>query len=224
MAAVIQTLEVDSVILEFGTRRILQDVYLKCETNRIVGLLGRNGSGKSCLMNIIYGHLKPLNGSVRINGRTLLRNSRSPAELMYLPQFHFIPGHLTLKRIFMDFLLDFGPFGDSFPDFAKYYQTSIGRLSGGERRIVEIYLVLCSVTKFSILDEPFSHIMPVHIETVKRLMEQERKKKGILLTDHLYNHLIGICDPVYLLKDGKTHAINQLEDVETLGYANLKNG
>lgn len=48
-------LEVDSVILEFGNKRVLQDVYLKCETNHITGLLGRNGSGKSCLMNIMDG-------------------------------------------------------------------------------------------------------------------------------------------------------------------------
>jgi len=67
MGKMIQTLEVDSVILEFGDKRVLQDVYLKCETNKITGLLGLNGAGKSCLMNIIYGKLKPLNGMVRIN-------------------------------------------------------------------------------------------------------------------------------------------------------------
>ena len=49
----INTLEVDSVILDFGSRRILQDVYLKSETGKITGLLGGNGSGKSCLMKII---------------------------------------------------------------------------------------------------------------------------------------------------------------------------
>ena len=67
MGKMIQTLEADSVILEFGNKRILQDVYVKCETNSITGLLGRNGAGKSCLMNIIYGTLKPYNGTISIN-------------------------------------------------------------------------------------------------------------------------------------------------------------
>lgn len=50
-------LEIDSVFLEFGNRRILSDIYLKCETDKIIGLLGRNGNGKTSLMNIIYGNL-----------------------------------------------------------------------------------------------------------------------------------------------------------------------
>ena len=52
------TLEVNSIQLEFDGRRILSDIYIKCETGKITGLLGRNGQGKSCLMKIMYGDLK----------------------------------------------------------------------------------------------------------------------------------------------------------------------
>ncbi len=68
------TLEVDGVILEFNSKRILQDVYLKSESGKVTGLLGRNGSGKSCLMKIIYGELVPNDKSVRIDGHALLNN------------------------------------------------------------------------------------------------------------------------------------------------------
>ena len=61
------TFEADSVQLEFGSKKILSDVYLKCETGQVTGILGRNGEGKSCLMNIIYGSLKPQNKSIRFN-------------------------------------------------------------------------------------------------------------------------------------------------------------
>ena len=71
------SLEVDSVILDFGMRRILQDVYLKCETGRITGLLGRNGTGKSSLMKIIFGKLRLSSSSVRLNNKSLVRASRS---------------------------------------------------------------------------------------------------------------------------------------------------
>lgn len=63
----IHTLEADGIMLEFGERRILQNIYLQCKTGEVVGILGRNGQGKSCLMNIIYGKLKPLSKSVRID-------------------------------------------------------------------------------------------------------------------------------------------------------------
>jgi ABC-type multidrug transport system ATPase subunit len=221
MSANICTLEVDSVILEFGSKRVLQDVYLKCETNRITGLLGRNGTGKSCLLNIMFGTLKPLNGMVRINNEALLDSARKPADLMYLPQFGFIPMFLTLKRIFKDFKLDFFKFTDEFPEFKKHYHSRIGRLSGGERRIVEIYLIIASETKFCLLDESFSHVMPLHIDRIKNLIKKEKSTKGIIVTDHLYEHIIDLCDEIYVLKDGETHLINRVEEIESLGYARI---
>ena len=72
------------------------------------------------------------------------------------------------------------------------------------------------------LDEPFSHIMPVHVDAIKEIMEREKKNKGILITDHLYEHLMYICDDIYLLKEGKAHPVRDPEDIETLGYANLR--
>jgi len=215
------SLEIESVILEFGNKRVLQDVYLKCETNRIIGLLGRNGAGKSCLMNILYGKLKPYNGTVRLNNKTLFGYARKPQDLMYLPQFDFIPKFLTLKRIFKDFKLDFKVFTKQFPEFEKYYKSKIGVLSGGESRLIEIYLIVSSKTKFCLLDEPFSYVMPLHIERIKRLIKKENSKKGILVTDHMYEHIIDICDDIYLIKDGKTHLIDQLEEIELHGYAKI---
>lgn len=81
----LHTLEVDSVILEFDSKRILQDVYLKSETGKITGLLGRNGTGKSCLMNIIYGVLIPNDKSVRLNRVSYYDNYRDPLDMRYLP-------------------------------------------------------------------------------------------------------------------------------------------
>lgn len=215
-------LEVDSVILEFGDKRVLQDVYLKCETNHITGLLGRNGSGKSCLMNIMDGKLRPLNGSVRLNKKVLLSTTRKPEDLMYLPQFEFIPRFLKLKRIFKDFNLDFSAFAHQFPEFEKHFTSTIGLLSGGERRIVEIYIIVYSEAKFCLLDEPFSHIMPLHIDRIKKLIKLESAQKGILITDHLYEHIVDICDEIYLIKDGKTYLIGELDDIESFGYAKVK--
>jgi ATPase subunit of ABC transporter with duplicated ATPase domains len=60
------TLEADSIELAFAGKRILSSIYLKCETGKITGLLGRNGQGKTCLMKIIYGSL-PCEKSVRFD-------------------------------------------------------------------------------------------------------------------------------------------------------------
>jgi ABC-type lipopolysaccharide export system ATPase subunit len=212
------TLEVDSVILEFGDKRVLQDVYLKCETGKVTGLLGRNGTGKSCLMNIIYGKLSPTNKSIRLDGKVVLSGFSKPEYFRYLTQFHFLPKSLSIKRIFQDFKLDLSEFANYFPTIEKYYKTPLRKLSGGERRIIEIYTILVADTKFCMLDEPFSQVMPVHVDTIKSIINQERQNKGIIITDHLYRHIIDVCDDLYLIKDGKTHLTGGVFDLERLGY------
>lgn len=217
----IHTLEVDSIILEFGTKRVLQDVYLKSETRKITGLLGRNGAGKTCLMNIMYGKLVPNGHSVRLNGQVLFNASRPPEHIRYLPQFSFIPKSLTLKRIFKDFKIDFSEFINEFPEFTKYHKSKLKKLSVGEQRIVEIYSIIATKTRFCMLDEPFTHVMPVHVDTIKNLIVREKKNKGILITDHLYKNIIDICDNLYVINNGKTYLTNSLQDLETLGYAKI---
>jgi ABC-type lipopolysaccharide export system ATPase subunit len=214
------TLEVDSIILEFGAKRVLQDVYLKNETGKTTGILGRNGAGKTCLMNIIYGALKTYNKSIRLDGKVIMEGYRNPGMFRYLPQFSFIPRHLKIKRIFKDFNLNFAQFIAYFPEFEKYYNSRVKILSGGESRIIEIYSILASETKFCMLDEPFSKVMPVHVNTLKSIITEEKKNKGIIITDHLYEYVMEICDEIYVIVNGKTYLTKDKADLIELGYIN----
>lgn len=217
----VHTLEADSIFLKFGDRSILTDIYLKCETGQITGLLGRNGQGKTCLMNIIHGTLRGTSQSVRFDDVHTVHAFKRHDLLTCLPQFNFIPKNLTIRRVFDDFETVFDDFKDHFPDFEKYYKTRLNELSGGERRLIEVYVLIKSNALFTMLDEPFSHIMPVHIETIKDILVEEKQKKGFLITDHNFRHVVDICEDIYVLKDGKTHQTKILEDIETLGYAHF---
>ena len=216
------SLEVDSIILEFDTKRVLQDVFLKNETGKITGILGRNGTGKTCLMNIIYGELKTNNKSIRLDGKAIFDGFQHPETLRYLPQFNFIPRNLKIKRIFKDFNINFSEFIEYFPDFEKYYNFKLKSLSSGENRILEIYSILASKTKFCMLDEPFSQVMPLHVDTIKGIINKEKKNKGIILTDHLFEHIIDICDEIYVILNGKTYLTKDRSDLVRLGYISEK--
>ncbi len=212
------TLEADGIELSFGPRKILTGVYIKCGTNAITGLLGRNGQGKSCLMNIIYGTLKASTRSVRFDGHPVFEAFKRPDLLTYLPQLNFIPSSLSLKRVFQDFELAFADFEATFPEFASREASKVGRLSGGERRLLEVYLIIQSKSQFSMLDEPFSHIMPLHIEKIKLLMKAARHRKGFLITDHYYQHITDMSDTLYILKEGQTHLSKAEADIAWFGY------
>jgi lipopolysaccharide export system ATP-binding protein len=214
-------LEADSIFLEFGERRILSDIYLKCETGKITGLLGRNGQGKTCLMNIIHGTLTARSQSVRFDDERVIPAFKRPDLLTYLPQFNFIPQNLRIKRVFDDFEASFDDFKILFPNFNNREKDQLSKLSGGERRLIEVYVLIKSKATFTMLDEPFSHIMPVHIETIKEVLMDEKQQKGFLITDHNYRQVIDVCQQIYVLKDGKSHLTKTIEDIETLGYAYL---
>ena len=214
----VHRLEVDSVYLEFNGRRILSDIYVRCETGKITGLLGRNGNGKSCLMNVIYGNLKASSQSVRIDDEHVPNAYQRPDLLLNLPQFNFIPKNLSLKRIFSDFNVDYSSLELVFPEFKSKYKTAIKDLSGGQGRLIEIFLLLKKSSRFVMLDEPFSHLSPIHIEVVKELIQQEKANKGFLITDHMFRHIVQICDDLYVLADGKMHLTKDVQELEFLGY------
>jgi lipopolysaccharide export system ATP-binding protein len=214
-------LEADSIVLEFGLRRILSDIYIRCDTGNITGLLGRNGQGKSCLMNIIYGNLPALNKSVRFDRLPVPYAFKKPGLLTYLPQFNFIPGRLTVKQVFADFKLDFSHFDNLFPGFDSTYKIAFKNFSGGDRRLIETYVMILSDAQFTMLDEPFSHLSPVHTEKMKIILKEIKARKGLLITDHQYEQITDICDHLYLLADGKTHLIKDSSDLSRLGYISI---
>ncbi len=203
--------------LLFDERLILSDVYMKIETGDTVGLLGRNGCGKTCLMRGVYGTLE-CEKSVIIDNISVYEAYKKTGLIRYLPQHHFIPKHLTLKRVFRDFAVDFERFTELFPVFQLRENTKIGHLSGGIHRLAELYVIIKSDTKFVLLDEPFTHIGPVQIETIQSVIGEERPRKGFLITDHLFKRIQESCNRVYLLLNGKTHTVENDGDLKKLGY------
>lgn len=212
------TLEIDGVNLEFNKKKILQNIYLKCETNAITGLLGRNGSGKSTLFKLLMGELSAETQSIRINGKRLHNQKRKKGEISMLPQENFIPRHLKIKRIFDDFDLNFDEFKAHFSDTKIHLHEKIGNLSGGERRLIELFLIIKSNSKFIILDEPFSQIMPKNQEIIFDLLTKEKQRKGILITDHLPEMISRLSDDLYILSNGQTRKINNYEELRFGGY------
>jgi ABC-type multidrug transport system ATPase subunit len=213
--------EIDNLELYFDNKRILNGVYLKAETGKITGILGSNGCGKSCLLNIGFGSLKAKYSQVRIDKKPILKPLYQTKLVAYLPQHHFVPNNIKLKTAFKLFQVDWTEFTNAFEEFNPFKNSNFNKLSGGERRVIEVYLILKCSKKIIFLDEPFSHIAPLYIEKIKALIIEEKIKKAIIITDHMYRHIISISDTIYLLKNGCTKLIDDINELEDYKYLSI---
>ncbi|GAB5565931.1 MAG: ATP-binding cassette domain-containing protein [Winogradskyella sp.] len=210
--------ELDNVELYLNNTRILHGIYLKGETGKVTSILGQNGCGKSSLMNIAFGNLQPKYKLVRINNTPILKPLYKTGLVKFLPQYNFIPKSMKLSYAFNLFKIDWNDFIMNFEPFENYKNSRLKELSGGERRIVETYIILKSESKIVFLDEPFSHIAPLHIEKIKQLIILEKAHKIMIISDHMYKHVIDCSDDIYLLKNGTTKKIGNLSELEDYKY------
>lgn len=204
-------MEVDSVIMRYGERMVLSDVYLKCSVGDIVGIFGRNGSGKTTLFNIIYGTCKAENSFVRIDGQVMEKGAFRCGKVGYLPQNDFFPEHLKIKEIFS--LLPQGAADMEDEVLVRVWENRAGELSGGELRYLEIMYILWSGFKYLILDEPFSGLAPVVVEKLQGILKGYSAQKGIIIADHDYRSVAGMVNRFCMLDGGALREIGSMEEL-----------
>src|SRR5690606_20107728 len=163
-------LEVDSVRKTFGHRQILSDVWLRFKTGEIMGLLGRNGSGKSSLLKILSGVMAADQAFIRIDGQVISNRSRLSAFFSYLPQHDWIPPQLSVRKA-LNLSLDGASLKQCLenPFFAKILDTKVGSLSFGERRYLAIAIILHKPATFVLMDEPFNGLSPIAADQIAEL-------------------------------------------------------
>ncbi|HNP19405.1 MAG TPA: ATP-binding cassette domain-containing protein [Fulvivirga sp.] len=211
-------LEFDSLDLSFDARKILSSIYMQCQQGEVVGLLGRNGSGKSSLMKVVFGTLDAEHKSVRINGVSLQGDYNRKRIIAYLPQDKLIPTYVTLRTAFRLFKVNINSIISIIPQVRDLINLKPNELSGGTLRLIEVLLILYSPSSFCILDEPFTGLMPIHIEILKSEIIKSKGSKGIIISDHMHRHVTELSDRLYLLSNGKTYEIKEKEQLVELGY------
>lgn len=127
----------------------------------VTTILGANGCGKSSLLRIAFGDLKPKYKLIRINGKPLLKSLYKTGYAKFLPQYNFIPNVMKISFVLKAYDLSWEKFIKNFDEFEILKNLKINTLSGGQRRIIETYIILKSKSKIVLLDEPFSQMSPL---------------------------------------------------------------
>ena len=213
-------LEADSILVELGGRTVLSDIYLQCRTGEVVGLLGRNGTGKSTLLKVLFGTQAAPDRSIRIDGQHHPAVSLRGRWIAYLPQHSFLPENLSIRQMIPFYIPDRELAQKVMADdrVRPHLRKRITALSGGELRYLEVLLLLHLPAPFLLLDEPFSGVEPLFQERLVQLIDEYRGRKGFIITDHLYQGVVQVSDRLLLLEDGRAIGIRHKEELETRGY------
>jgi lipopolysaccharide export system ATP-binding protein len=207
--------------------QIVHDISLKVQSKEIVGLLGPNGAGKTTSFYMVCGLTDATSGHVFLDGEDVTKlplSKRAQMGIGYLPQESSIFKDLTVEENLMIAAEALKiPKDKLYPRIEKLLEifniepirNRIGiRLSGGERRRVEIARALVGEPKFLLLDEPFAGVDPIAVLDIQNIIKQlVELDMGILITDHNVRETLGICDRAYVMRSGEMLASGTSEEI-----------
>ena len=212
------------LVRSFGRTRAVNRVDISVDTGEVVGLLGPNGAGKSTVFGMLAGLIRPDEGEVwlgpkNVTGWPLHRRVR--AGLGFLPQEPSVFPKLSveehLKMVTSRSPAD-APGVEELLEQAELIHLRTrraGRLSGGERRRLEIARCLAMRPSIVMMDEPFAGVDPIHVQRLQAEIRRLASNNiGVLLTDHAAWETLSSCDRVVLLDTGTVQISGTPETVK----------
>ena len=221
-------LEAKNLKKKYSGKIAVDKVSIEVSAGETVGLLGPNGAGKTTFFYMIVGLLGVDDGKIFIDSEDITDKgiaSRSKSGLSYLPQEPSIFRRLSVKENILAALEQRADLNkkqrleklkDLLNQFNLHeFSETIGiKLSGGERRRVEIARALASNPKFLLLDEPFAGIDPIAVSDLKKTIKSLNSSGfGILISDHNVRDTMQICHKVLIMSEGKIVAEGSPEEV-----------
>ena len=210
-------LQSQNLTKKYSNKIAVQNLSINLMPGEILGLLGPNGAGKTTFFYMIAGLISSDSGKILIDGEDITNKSvsdRANMGLAYLPQEPSVFGRLSVEENIMAALeqrkditkeqrqQELEKLVEEF-QLNKFLKTKSSKLSGGERRRVEIARSLSSNPKFILLDEPFAGVDPIAVEDIQKIISTLKQNGiGVLVTDHNVRETLSITDRAYLLYEG----------------------
>jgi multidrug/hemolysin transport system ATP-binding protein len=211
-------IKIDGLSKTFGEVRAVDNLSLRVREGELFAFLGVNGAGKSTTINIMCGTLGADSGSVVINGKMIDKEANAvKSELGVVFQGSVLDSALSVYDNLESRAALYGIVGDAFKerlselsellDFGSFVRRSVGKLSGGQRRRIDIARALIHKPSILILDEPTTGLDPQTRNLLWKVISDLRKneKLTVLLTTH-YMEEAADADYVVIMDGGKISA------------------
>jgi len=216
-----ELLECKNLCKEFDNKPILQDINLKIPKGKIIGLLGKNGTGKSTLIKLINDLLTPTSGQILINGEK--PGIKSKEIISYLPERTYLDKEMTIKqaiKYFEEFYKNF----DSekaiklLKDLDLDSDKKISKMSKGMQEKFQLILVMSRNAELYILDEPLGGVDPATRDYIlDTILSNFSEGASVIISTHLISDIERILDEVIFIDKGKivlTSSADELRNKE----------
>ena len=225
-------LKIQNISVKISNSIILKNIDMYIKKGMITCIMGKNGMGKTTLLETIIGHHNPYLGNINYNGKNiekLLPYERAKLGLAYVPQGREIFPRLTVKEnLFTGLSIKKNEYNiDSevlslFPILNEMQDRFGGDLSGGQQQQLAIARALLMRPKVLILDEPTEGIQPSIIKIIRDVIlhVKEVKKTTIVLVEQYFDFVQDIADEVVIMDRGKVFKSGK---VKILKDKNIKN-
>ena len=210
-------LEIKGLTKNYKKIRALDNIDLTLEPGHITGLLGPNGSGKTTMIKIICGLLRPTSGIVTVDGNPI--GPESKKIISYLPDHSYLDDNMVVEDIidtFKEFYSDFDMerANDMLSSLKIDPKSVLGSLSKGTKEKVQLILVMSRRAKLYILDEPIAGVDPAAREYILRtIIGNYDPSASILFSTHLITDVEKIIDEAIFLHNGTIKLHKSADDI-----------
>jgi urea transport system ATP-binding protein len=210
----------------YGESKVIEGLSFHVPKGKIVGLIGRNGVGKSTTLKSIMGVVKTSGSSVVFDGQDIIKKpayERVRLGIGYVPQGRDIFPQMTVQENIELGLQPIGGKGkipdyiyDLFPILPKFAKRKGGDLSGGQQQQLAIARALVAEPKILILDEPTEGIQPSIIQNIGAAIKKINEWKGItiLLVEQYLDFVMEHTDSLYVMEKGKIIYRSETKDAD----------
>ena len=191
----------------FGSKKALDDVNLTIPRGKIIGLLGKNGTGKTTLIKIINNLLTASSGEVLINGKPI--GVESKKIISYLPERTYLEKQMTVEQVikyFCDFYADFDAekARTLIKDLNLDLNQKLAKMSKGMQEKVQLVLVMSRRAELYVLDEPLGGVDPATRDYIlDTILTNFNENASIIISTHLISDVERILDEVIFIDNGK---------------------
>lgn len=219
-------LEIQNINSYYGESRVLNELSLSVPNGEIVGLIGRNGVGKSTTLKSIMGLIKTTGGSIPFDGNDIIKMptyERVKKGIGYVPQGRDIFPYMTVQENLEMGLQPLGGKGkipdyiyELFPIIPEFAKRKGGDLSGGQQQQLAIARALAAEPKILILDEPTEGIQPSIIHDIGVAIKKvnEWKHITVLLVEQYLDFVMENTSYLYVMEKGEIIYKNRTADAE----------